>query len=437
MGPLRIHPHNPRYFTADGRRAVYLTGSHTWNNLVDMGPTDPPPRFDYDAFLDTLASFGHNFLRLWAWELLSWNTSGNGETARVEHHVYPHPWKRTGPGQALDGKPRFNLVQFDEEYLGRLHDRLDAAQQRGIYVAVMLFEGWGLQFSPNAWPQHPFHPRNNVNGVDGDLDGDGKGLAIHTGRSRQITQLQHAYVRQVVDIANPFDNVLYEISNENHPASTAWQYQMIDVIHEYERSKPKQHPVGMTFQFKGGSNQTLFDSPADWISPNPEGGYQDDPPPADGAKVILNDTDHLWGIGGNVGWIWKNFLRGMNPIFMDPYDGKVLRKSLDGQSRDAICRTMGYARSRAGRIDLARLTPHGELASSQYCLANPGIEYLAYHLDGQPLTVDLSSARGEFRAEWFDPLTGQFTPAGHVAGGAQHALQAPFASEAVLHLRCV
>jgi hypothetical protein len=42
-GPLRIHPENPRYFTAGARmpdgslRAVYLTGAHTWNNLVDMG----------------------------------------------------------------------------------------------------------------------------------------------------------------------------------------------------------------------------------------------------------------------------------------------------------------------------------------------------------------------------------------------------------------
>lgn len=36
-GPLRVHPTNPRYFTDDGQRAVYLTGSHTWDNLQDMG----------------------------------------------------------------------------------------------------------------------------------------------------------------------------------------------------------------------------------------------------------------------------------------------------------------------------------------------------------------------------------------------------------------
>ncbi|MBN2450924.1 MAG: hypothetical protein JXR77_11075, partial [Lentisphaeria bacterium] len=42
MGPLRAHPDNPRYFADAGGRAVLLVGAHTWNNLVDMGRSDPP-----------------------------------------------------------------------------------------------------------------------------------------------------------------------------------------------------------------------------------------------------------------------------------------------------------------------------------------------------------------------------------------------------------
>ncbi len=34
-GPLRVHPDNPRYFTDDSGRAVYLTGAHTWLDLQD------------------------------------------------------------------------------------------------------------------------------------------------------------------------------------------------------------------------------------------------------------------------------------------------------------------------------------------------------------------------------------------------------------------
>jgi hypothetical protein len=47
-GPLRIHPSNPRYFTDGSGKAIYLTGSHTWNNLQDGGAIGKPiPRFDY------------------------------------------------------------------------------------------------------------------------------------------------------------------------------------------------------------------------------------------------------------------------------------------------------------------------------------------------------------------------------------------------------
>ncbi len=50
-GPLRVHPTNGRYFTDDRGAAIYLTGSHTWANLQDIGrPGDPP--FPYDEYLD-------------------------------------------------------------------------------------------------------------------------------------------------------------------------------------------------------------------------------------------------------------------------------------------------------------------------------------------------------------------------------------------------
>jgi len=105
-GPLRVHPENPRYFADGSGRAVLLTGSHTWPSLVDMGPSDPPPAFDFDAYLDFCQEHGHNFIRLWTWEHTTWNTRGNREDRL--HHAAPHPYARTGPGKALDGKPKFN-----------------------------------------------------------------------------------------------------------------------------------------------------------------------------------------------------------------------------------------------------------------------------------------------------------------------------------------
>jgi hypothetical protein len=309
-GPLRVHPQNPRYFTdgttnPDGSpRAVYLTGSHTWNNLVDMGHGDPPGRFDFDAYLDFLERRGHNFIRLWTWDSATWDTRANGALGKdFVRRVAPLPWARTGPGEARDGKPRFDLSKFDPAYFERLRARVKAAGQRGIYVSVMLFEGWGLMHGNRgraapegwAWRTHPLHPDNNVNGVDVGIDGGLSG-GVHRLSDRKVNALQAAYVRKVVETVNDLDNVLYEVVNEG--GQKEWDWWVVDTVHDAERGKPKQHPVGLTGH---GAERlaSLLASPADWVSPGRQDGYGEDPPAWDGRKVSLLDTDHVWGVGGD------------------------------------------------------------------------------------------------------------------------------------------
>jgi len=323
QGPLRVHPDNPRYFTDDSRKAIYVTGSHTWYNLQDSGTIgEPLTRFDYNAYLDLLQSSGHNFMRMWAWE--------GGVN---ERYCEPLAYSRTGPGTALDGKPKFDLKQFNQEYFDRLRSRVVAAGQRGIYVSIMLLQGWSIYSHGygNPWPLHPFNKANNVNGLDGDPNADGEGKEVHTLQVPAITALQQAYVRKVIDTVNDLDNVLYEITNETAIFSKDWQYHVVKYIKSYEATKPKRHPVGMTAFDSGraGSMAALWASPADWISPQNDGtagDFRHDPPAADGRKVMISDTDHLWGVGGGRTWAWKSFTRGLHSIYMDPItkpDGTV------------------------------------------------------------------------------------------------------------------
>jgi hypothetical protein len=433
-GPLRVHPENGRYFADATGQAILLTGSHTWPNLVDIGPSDPPPAFDFEAYLQWLRHHGHNFIRGWTWEPSRWNTTQmkNLEWRNGNHFVAPQPWLRPGPGLALDGKPKFDLKQHAPQYLERLRQRLAEAQKAGVYVSVMLFEGYGVQFQKDAWPNHPMNPANNTAGLDGDKNGDGRGIEIHQLAKKRVTKTQEAYLRWLVAGLNEFDNLLYEVSNETHPGSTEWQYHVIRYVKELEASLPKQHPVGMTYQNKGGQNKALYESPADWISPNPEGGFRDAPPDLGGTKVVLVDTDHLWGIGGDAIWVWKSFTRGLNPIFMDTYDGKVL-----GQVRpqdEGPRRAMGQALALSRRIRLAHAIPRGELASTGYCLAEPGVAYIAFAPEGGELEIDLRGETHTYQAEWLEVSSGLWHQAAPVAGGAPRRLQPPWNSPYVLFL---
>ena len=451
MGPLTKHPQNPRYFGTPSGKVIYLSGLHTWNNLRDMGKSDPPPAFDYDRYLDFLGERGLNFIRLWAWDLTHCRVSD------TEIYAKQFPWLRTDPGLALDGKPKFDLDTFDEAYFTRLRSRIQAAGKRGIYVSVMLFEGWVLHASeaPWCWDGHPFNTKNNVNGIDGDPDGDGRGIETHTLQVPEVLELQKRYIVQVIDTINDLDNVLYEITNESGVYSTEWQYHLINFIHEYEKTKPGQHPVGMTFQYnrdktKRGTNKILFDSPADWISPNPDGGYQDNPPEGDGSKVIITDTDHLWGIGGNRSWVWKSFCRGLNPIFMDRYGYIVYNKSDGGKEPvwadylspvpekdpqfDSLRDNLGYVKSYADRMNLVSAVPMSGLSSTGYCLANPGYEYLVYVPEGTQCTVDLGATKKTYRIEWLNPENGSITSGGIIQGKNNCEFISPLQGDAVLYL---
>jgi hypothetical protein len=85
-------------------------------------------------------------------------------------------------------------------------------------------------------------------------------------------------------------------------------------------------------------------------------------------------------------------------------------------------------------MDLAAMTPCNELASSTYCLANPGREYLVYLPDDSQVAVNLSAAKGKLAVEWFNPRTGETTAANPVPGGGRWSFIAPIETDAVLYL---
>ncbi len=423
MGPLKVCASNPRYFCDPQGNPVYLTGSHTWSDLKEVdSTTNPPAPFDYTAWLDFLQAHNHNFMRGWTWELSKYTYDG------TMNYSSPFPWPRTGPGTALDGQPKFDLSQFNQAYFDRIRNEVIEAGQRGIYVSIMLFEGHGVQESlaPWCWNGHPFNINNNINGINGDPNGDGRGTEIDTLQIPAVTAIQEAYVKKMIDTLNDLDNVLWEVANEAGSYSTQWQYHMINFIKSYEATKPKQHPVGMTFQYAGGSTSTLFASPADWISPGTDMPYQTNPPAADGSKVVIVDTDHLGGAWGDRTWIWKCFARGLNPIVMDPY--------LEGGGNEGERVAMGETLTYAKKMDLGSDVPRGDLSSTGYALANPGKEYLVYQ-PGSGSSFSVSLAAGTYSYEWFNTATNSVAATGTVtSNGGSLSFTPPFSTDAVLYL---
>lgn len=465
-GALRYNKTNPRYFTDDTGKSIYLAGSHTWAVMQDMWlETGPRKNMAYDAFLQMLEDHGHNFLRFWQWQHTQY--AAWCETRTV---FDPQPFARTGPGMANDGMPKFDLSAWNEEYFARLRDRVERAGNRGIYVAIMLFEGWSVKNSTSeknsSWGFHPMNPENNINNITDDpVIDNGRPWDFYSLNCPQLLQRQTEYVKKVIDTVNDLDNVLFEMCNEipHRKEAMDWQNFMCSFVHEYERSKPEQHPAGITPEGTYHDNAELFATCADWISPSCGKlfEYRYNPPSADGSKVLISDTDHLWGHGGEVAWIWKSFTRGINVIFMDPWepipgggerkswmDGNITKNQRYYYAWEPIRRNLGYARHIAEKMDLNVCIPHNELCTSTYCLANPGSEYLCYLPAGGSEGLDLTEAEGIYDIEWLNPATGVTTEGGgvfeeewrnsvpgmDVSGGKGYIIHAPFEGPAVLYL---
>jgi len=199
-GPLKVHATNPRYFADASGKAIYLTGSHCWDNLRDWNPKI----FDFDRYLRFLKEKNHNFIRLWAWDFTQFSAKSRwGSKVEV---VAPFPWLRTGPGNAFDGRPRFDLTQFNPAYFERLRQRVMASRDQGVYVAIIFFEAHSLKTNRGNHLTQPFMKANNCNAIDV------SGRRAYSVEDKELLEIQEAYIRKVIETVGDLDNVLYDIS---------------------------------------------------------------------------------------------------------------------------------------------------------------------------------------------------------------------------------
>ncbi len=470
-GPLRICKKNPRYFTDDSGEAIYLTGAHTWMVFQDAIVPDHLEEsviFDYEGYLERMQAGGQNFLRLWCRE----SAIGMGAGRNMRSFTEPLPYRKVG--QRENGYPVFDLTQFNEEYFTRLRQRVIQAGERGIYVSIMLFEAWSVDSRPGyIFDSHPFYKENNINGIDGNpapiacgaLSGENdknpfvptERILVHTLDDPKITALQKNYVKKVIETVNDLDNVMYEVANEALRWSRYWQYEMIDFIHETEKMMEKRHPVWMS-HLVPAQNESLMISRAEAVSPGVEStadSYCINPPAADGNKVILADTDHLGGIWGTSQWVWKSFLRGLNPIFMDDISGKLPEGSREAGTQadspvsmlfgryqyglpedweEPVRQALGRASFWAKRIHLTDMTPAGWVSSTGYCLADPGKEYLIYQPESGSFKVNLYGADVTLGVEWYRIETDEIIEGRPFSCGMAIDFTPPCPGEVLLHL---
>jgi hypothetical protein len=383
-----------------------------------------------------LVAHGHNFTLLWRSELTKFCGLPSTASNPPDFVVSPQPWQRTGPGNASDGMPKFDLTKFDSTYFDRLKSRVSKLNLAGIFVGVYLFTGEWLNAFRCTGDGYPLSAANNINSID---DGGGIGSMSMTAPN-QLTDVEDKMVDQTIDALNDLPNVLWIVSEEAAAGTVWWQGHMISHIRTYEATKPHQHPIGLA-AVTGQPDSVIYDSDADWVAPFAKLSPTDtcgNGTPA--CKVNLNDSDHsyfgMWNDSAqaNRNYAWENLLSGNQVAFMDPYVVSYTRenRNLCVNPTHAICSApdprwdnfrdnLGYIVKYSKKLNLNLAKSDTTFCSTGYCLGQTpavGAEVLVYAPQGGGVTVDLSASTGRtMNYEWFDPATGQVAATGTVQGG--------------------
>ena len=437
-GPLVVCTTNPRYFCDPSGNVVLLAGDGTWPDVIDEGDLQAPntAAFDFNDYMGYLAAHKYNYARFW---ITNFSNDG-GTTSPYTGPVWP--WKRVGPGTANDGLLKTDFTQLDPNYFSRLRARVIQAGQNGLYVSVMLFDGYEYSSDVSSTDGNPYESTNNVNSVSCPNTCPINNTLIPS----QVWTYQQTYIHTVIDNLHDLPNILYEVANEP-PAGAgniSWINSVMAAIRNYESATyGVNHPVGIDFG-NNVADSNVYDTAADFVGPSTKlpGDATGQCPGVTGnggainssserCKVVLNDSDHSYyytlmqsdGAVGQQAWVWENFAHGNNVAFMDPYltpwpgRNACTGAPVDGDS--GLCAT-GATDSQwdpirlaiediltfAKLIDLKDMTPQDALFGSGFGLASTvaPVSYFMFSPNGSTAET-ITTVAGTYTVEVFDTNT--------------------------------
>lgn len=439
--PIRLHPKNPHYFIWRGQPAVILSSAEHYGAVMNLD-------FDYRKYLDTLASSGMNYTRVFSGSYVEPDGAFNikRNTLAPLPGRFICPWLRSNQPGYANGGNKFDLAQWDTAYFARLKDYISYASKHGVIVEVSLF---CPMYEETQWKLSPMNAMNNVNGLGRVARTNVYTLDQHGG----LLSVQEALTRKLVTELNEFDNVFFEICNEPYFGGVAmsWQHHIADVIVDTERDLPQKHLIA----------QNIANNSAKIASPHPAisiFNFHYAAPPDTVAmnyalyKVIGDDEtgfrgtndapyrteawDFIIAGGGLYNNLDYSFVAGHE-------DGTfVYPASQPGGGNPVFRRQIKILSDFIHGFDFIRMKPDNSVikggipvGGSARALVQPGKAMAIYvhskvsdKISGtSPSTtiLQIELADGNWRAEWLDTKTGQIVGRTRVKGGGVRSIESP------------
>jgi hypothetical protein len=377
------------------------------------------------------------------------------------------------------------LEQWNPEFFERLHRFLTMASDLGIIVEIVLLSN---TYTDNIWALSPLHPRNNINGIE-----EVSWVQTMSMRHKTLWKWQAAHVRKIVQETNRYDNILYEICNEPGGGDATeinqWLLALGELVRETEKPLPRKHLIAGTQATIWEpvthipSDQAFKDFPIDIVNMHPlpgvtfQGRCYDlgnfmrkqlrlaavrdyalatypQPSPLnfdeDNSSTQYKDLE-AWTIHRKRAW--TSLMSGAHYDMIDfsitiytetgtPESQRYLRTWMKHLSQ--FVHSLDLVRARPLEVGWLRAHPDYTVAS---LLAVAGEDYCIYLADGRELHepglgepiaghVSCDLPDGTYRAAFYSPVSGLYSPSVRIAGGRDLRIELPpFQHDIVLRIR--
>jgi hypothetical protein len=414
-GPVRVDPDHRWHFVWEGTREHYFFNGTTAFWL--MGWRDERV---INTSLERLRRLKINRVRV----LLSGRTDtmyGEPAMKTAEWSQFLSPW----PAVKADDfyHPGFDYTRFRVEHWQRFERMLSYARERDMLISVILDIADGqIHLTPGS-------------------------------------EDERRYIRYATARLSAFSNVTWDLGDDLDTfRDDKWAHETGTLLVSWDPYKhlATTHPVHRKHQDRA-SEWFGFTSIQDWsrtqhalmleerqlqlktgrIIPqaNEEYGYEDHyplwapAPPGDSSETLRRTA---WDIAmaGAYGTAGETARRGVG-IWPDTGGGWI-----NGRSDDTTSMLAGYAHmvDFFTSFEWWKTEPHDELVNAgNWCLAELGRTYAVYLPNAGKATVRLEP--GQYKAEWFDPMTGEVIPIGAAEGPVWTSPAAPGRNDWALLLR--
>ena len=166
----------------------------------------------YRNFLDTLANYKINFVRVWVvgysnWESYAQQKNSQGVKSDCPNFIELLPFKRSSP----NGK--YNLTDYDENFFIRMKNFISYAKNKNITIELTFFDSWGLKHL-GEWQWNPWDCNFNLNGRICERGSCEVQRRFFDTSDGVMMEIERKLVQKVVSETKQFDNIIYEIMNE-------------------------------------------------------------------------------------------------------------------------------------------------------------------------------------------------------------------------------